>query len=73
MTTSEQTKRIKEVVEEVSSIVERKVEQENYEQGNRFISNDLKVLESKLRTQSEAYKSEVERRFLEMSDYLMKF
>lgn len=30
--------------------MERKVEQENYEQGNRFINNDLKVLEQKLRT-----------------------
>ena len=50
MSTSEQTKRTKEIVEEVSGVVERKVEQENYEQGNRFISNDLKVLEQKLKS-----------------------
>ena len=45
MNTVEETKRTKQLVEEISDVVERKVEQENYEQGNRFINNDLKVLE----------------------------
>ena len=73
MSNTEQTKRTKLIVEEINEVVERKVEQDNYEQTNRFINNDLKVLEQKLRTSANSYKSEVERRFLEMSDYFMKF
>ncbi len=73
MQTAEQVNRVKEVVNEVNEIVARKVEQDNYEQGNRFINNDLKVMEERMRAKTDSYKLETDRKISEVQDYLLKY